>query len=152
MLPARATTTWICQSQDVPRFLKQLDALSVFPTTRIDIIAQLTSNLRTLKSKNELLIQQQSKLEHSAHTLIFPKHDVITITNIKITTAYLKQYIRRGKTAIIISSVTVIASISEVWVQLSVLFTSVPFMRGYRAIYIKVITIGSTKAAVKAAA
>ena len=44
--------------QDVPRFLKRLDALSVFPTTRQDIVAQLTSDLRTLKSKNELLIQQ----------------------------------------------------------------------------------------------
>ena len=49
--------------QDVPQFLKQLDALSVFPTTRQDIIAQLTSDLRTLKSKNELLVEQQSKLQ-----------------------------------------------------------------------------------------
>ena len=53
-------------AQDVPQFLKQLDALSVFPTTRLNIIAQLTSNLATLKSKNKLLIEQQSKLEHSA--------------------------------------------------------------------------------------
>ena len=53
-------------AQDVPQFLKQLDTLSVSPTTRQDIIAQLTFNLRTLESKNELLIQQQSKLKHSA--------------------------------------------------------------------------------------
>ena len=68
-------------AQDVPQFLKQLDALSVFPITRHDIIAQLTSNLKTLKSKNELLIAQQAKLEHSAYNLSFPEHDVITITN-----------------------------------------------------------------------
>ena len=68
-------------AQDVPQFLKQLDALSIFPTTRQDIIAQLTSNLKTLKSKNELLIEQQSKLEHSAYNLNFPEHDVITITD-----------------------------------------------------------------------
>ena len=37
MLPIELTTTWICESQDVPRFLKQLDALSVFLMTRIDI-------------------------------------------------------------------------------------------------------------------
>ena len=44
-------------AQDMPRFLKELDALSVFPTTRINIIAQPTFNLRTLKLKNELLFQ-----------------------------------------------------------------------------------------------
>ena len=44
-------------AQDVPRFLKHLDTLSVFPTTRMDIVAQLTSNLRMLESKNELSIQ-----------------------------------------------------------------------------------------------
>ena len=63
------------------RFLKQLDTLSVFPTTRPAIIPQLTSDLRTLKSKNELLIEQQSKLEHSAYNPNFPEHDVITITD-----------------------------------------------------------------------
>ena len=68
-------------AQDVPQFLKQLDALSVFPTTRQDITAQLTSNLKTLKSKNELLIAQQAKLEHSAYNLNFSEHDVITITD-----------------------------------------------------------------------
>ena len=68
-------------AQDVPQFLKQLDALSVFPTTRQDIITQLTSNLTTLKSKNELLIAQQAKLEQSAYNLNFSEHDVITITD-----------------------------------------------------------------------
>ena len=71
-------------AQDVPQFLKQLDALSVFPTTRQDIIAQLTSNLRTLKSKNELLIAQQSTLEHPAYNPNFPEHDVITITDAQL--------------------------------------------------------------------
>ena len=68
-------------AQDVPQFLKQLDALSIFPTTRQDIIAQLTFNLKTLKSKNELLIAQQAKLEHLAYNPNFPEHDVITITD-----------------------------------------------------------------------
>ena len=68
-------------AQDVPQFLKQLDALSVFPTTRQDMISQLTSNLRTLRSKNELLMAQQAKLEHSAYNLNFPEHDITTITD-----------------------------------------------------------------------
>ena len=68
-------------AHDILQFLKQLDTLSVFPNTRPAIIAQLTSDLRTLKSKNELLVEQQSKLEYSAYNLNFPEHDVITITD-----------------------------------------------------------------------
>ena len=45
----------------------QLDTLSVFPTIRQDIIAQLISNPRTLKSKNKLLVEQQTKLKHSIY-------------------------------------------------------------------------------------
>ena len=44
-------------AQDMSRVLKQLDALSVFATIRIDIIAQLTSVSKKLKLKDELLIQ-----------------------------------------------------------------------------------------------
>ena len=44
------------------RLVLQLNLL----TTGFDIIAEITSNLRTLISKNELLVEQKSKLEHSA--------------------------------------------------------------------------------------
>ena len=71
----------ISSAHDVLQFLKQLDTLLVFPNIRPAIIAQLISDLRTLKSKNKLLVEQQSKLKHSAYNPNFPEHNMITITD-----------------------------------------------------------------------
>ena len=65
-------------TQDTPRFLKHLGALSKLFVARTEITAQATSNLRMLKSKNKLLIQQQFKVERSSYYFNFPEHNVIS--------------------------------------------------------------------------
>ena len=54
----------------------------------------MLSNLKTLKSKNELLIQQYAKREHPANDLNFPEDGLIAITNMKIELEDCKMSLR----------------------------------------------------------